>query len=174
MDINFCRRCGAPVSKLTPNAFRCKNEHNLFYDAAPAAGAWIFNDKNEVLLNVRAVQPGKGKLCMPGGYCDYGEGIETALARELQEEVGLAPIDYSKPVYLGSIEDHYPWQGDVTRLLSIAFCVRLKPGAVVTPGDDAADARWFALAKVPRDQLAFPISHNYFLDMLVANQKTAE
>jgi len=173
MDIHFCRRCGATVSKLTPNAFRCKNGHNLFYDAAPAAGAWIFNHKGEVLLNVRAVEPGKGKLCMPGGYCDYGESLEAAMARELQEEVGLTPADYSKPEYLGSIEDAYPWQGDVTRLLSVAFRVRLKPGAVVTPGDDAADVRWFTPAKVPRDQLAFPISLNYFLDMLVANQKTA-
>ena len=124
-------------------------------------------------MNVRAVEPGKGKLCMPGGYCDYGESLETALARELQEEIGLSPADYSTLEYLGSIEDQYPWQGDVTRLLSIAFCACLNPKAAIKPGDDAAAVRWFAPAAVPREQLAFPISHNYFLDMLVANQKAA-
>lgn len=173
MDINFCHRCAAPVTKLSGHAFRCENGHNLFYDAAPAAGLLLFNDKNEVVLNVRAIDPGKGKLTMPGGFCEYGESIETTLERELQEELGLSVADYSKPQYLASIEDQYPWQGDITRLLSIAFTARIRPGAIITPGDDAADVRWFGLTNVPRDQLAFPLSHNHFLDILIANQKTA-
>ncbi len=172
MDINFCRRCGAAIEKLTENAFRCANGHKLFYDAAPATGALLLNDKNEVLLVVRAVDPAKGKLAMPGGFCDHGEDLAQALARELQEELGLTPQDYSTPQYLTSAAGDYLWQGDTTRVFGVAFWGRIKPGAVIKPGDDAADFAFFDPHNIPRERLAFE-SQNKFLDALIAILKTA-
>lgn len=36
----------------------------------------------------RAIEPGLGKVALPGGYVDEGESAEMAAAREAQEETG--------------------------------------------------------------------------------------
>ncbi|HVI69784.1 MAG TPA: NUDIX domain-containing protein [Magnetospirillaceae bacterium] len=167
MDINFCRRCGSPLTKLTENAFTCSKGHRVFYDAAPAAGALLLNDKNEVLLIVKAVEPGKGKLAMPGGYCDFRENLATAVTRELREELGLDPTDYSPLEYLVSAADDYAWQGDSTRVLGIAFLGHIKPDVTITPGDDAADFGFFEPRSLTSDQFAFPVSHAVYLEALI-------
>lgn len=38
---------------------------------------------------VRANEPGRGGLALPGGYVDKGERAETATSREVLEETGL-------------------------------------------------------------------------------------
>ena len=45
--------------------------------------------QDEVLVAVRARNPGKGLLDLPGGFVDPGESLEVALYRELQEELGF-------------------------------------------------------------------------------------
>jgi ADP-ribose pyrophosphatase YjhB (NUDIX family) len=42
-----------------------------------------------VLLVRRAINPGLGKLALPGGYVNDRESWEEALSREVQEETGL-------------------------------------------------------------------------------------
>lgn len=47
--------------------------------------AFIQNDKGEVLV---VKETGRDWWDLPGGGMDHGETVESALARELQEEVG--------------------------------------------------------------------------------------
>jgi ADP-ribose pyrophosphatase YjhB (NUDIX family) len=42
-----------------------------------------------VVVQRRDIEPGRGRLALPGGFIEYGEDWRDALVRELREETGL-------------------------------------------------------------------------------------
>ena len=78
----------------------------------PVVHLHLFNSRGELYLQHRAtwkdVQPDKWDTAT-GGHFDYGETAEEALAREVMEEIGLAPDQYKprllrKYIYESAIE----------------------------------------------------------------------
>jgi nucleoside triphosphatase len=57
----------------------------------PTVGAFIFNDKGEILLLQSHKWP--GRYVVPGGHVELGERLEAAVAREAKEETGLDVYD---------------------------------------------------------------------------------
>ncbi len=58
----------------------------------------IYNAQNQVLIALRPKQTHQGGLWeFPGGKCETGETAEQALARELQEEIGIV-VQQSRPL----------------------------------------------------------------------------
>lgn len=51
---------------------------------AAAVAGLIFNEKGQLLLTIRAKDPGKGLLDLPGGFVDMGENADQALRREIE------------------------------------------------------------------------------------------
>ncbi|MDD5870267.1 MAG: NUDIX domain-containing protein, partial [Bacteroidales bacterium] len=103
--------------------------------------------KLRVLLVERGIEPYIGRWALPGGFLRMDECAEDGALRELQEETGLAGA-YIQQFHTFTAVHRDPRE----RVITIAFyaLVRLQE---VKGGDDAADARWFALDEVP--QLAF-------------------
>ena len=103
--------------------------------------------KLSVLLVKRGVEPYEGKWAFPGGFLKMEEDAETGAKRELQEETGLEDA-YMRQFHTFSAPERDPRE----RVITIAYyaLVRMQE---VKGGDDAAEARWFTLDKVP--QLAF-------------------
>ncbi|MDD6668393.1 MAG: NUDIX hydrolase [Candidatus Limisoma sp.] len=103
--------------------------------------------KLRVLLVERGIEPYIGRWALPGGFLRMDECAEDGALRELQEETGLAGA-YIRQFHTFTAVHRDPRE----RVITIAFyaLVRLQE---VKGGDDAADARWFALDEVP--QLAF-------------------
>ena len=65
-------------------------------DSPPAQGrivigvaAVIWNGDGRVLLIRRAKAPRKGEWSLPGGKVEFGETLVEAVAREIQEELGV-------------------------------------------------------------------------------------
>ncbi|WP_428035545.1 NUDIX domain-containing protein, partial [Amphritea sp.] len=72
------------------------------------AAAAIFNESGELLLALRDKNQHQGGLWeFPGGKVEPGEPVRSALARELEEELGIV-IDPSAVSPLIQIPYHYP------------------------------------------------------------------
>ena len=101
----------------------------------------------KVLLVQRGIEPYKGRWAFPGGFLRMDESAEEGALRELREETGLQGA-YIKQFHTFSDPKRDPRE----RVITIAYYALVKLQDVIG-GDDAAQARWFALNEVP--SLAF-------------------
>jgi NAD+ diphosphatase len=155
MEMNFCRRCGAEFASAENHVYKCKNGHILFANASPASCAWLVNNKNELLVAVRSQDPGKGLLDAPGGFNDGAETFEDSLARELEEEIGFKPSDYTKPEYLLSSLDKYDYKGERFDIISVVYWARIIGNPTITPQDDIAEAKFMPVQSIDPEKIYF-------------------
>jgi 8-oxo-dGTP diphosphatase len=106
-----------------------------------------------VLLVRRGNEPFKGCWATPGGYINMEEDLETAARRELREETQFKPAAMEQFYCFGE-----PGRDPRGRTISVAFLAWIddKDESIceqIRAGDDAAEARWFELDKLP--ELAF-------------------
>jgi 8-oxo-dGTP diphosphatase len=118
----------------------------------------ILRTPEGIVLIRRKNEPFKGAWALPGGFVDYGETIEAALIREVEEETGLK-VESCRQFHVYSDPDRDPRQ----HIVSVVFIA----AANGTPEgrDDAAEARVFPLDALP-EELAFDhrqILTDYFL-----------
>lgn len=107
----FCPRCGhGHLNFIPPNKYTCNNCQAVVYLNTAAACAAILTRKGKILFLIRAKDPAKGKLDLPGGFIDPGESAETAVSREINEELGLSIQNLT---YLGSEPNRYLYR-DIT------------------------------------------------------------
>jgi 8-oxo-dGTP diphosphatase len=101
----------------------------------PCVGAVIKDARGRLLLIKRGHEPGAGLWSLPGGRVEPGETDAEALVREMREETGLV-VEAGRLV--GSVR-RPAGDGDVLDIRDYAATVI---GGTLSPGDDAADARW--------------------------------
>ncbi len=97
---------------------------------------------NRVLLIKRGREPHKGLWTPPSGFIEYGESPEDAGLRELKEETGMQ----GEIKQLLGVHSHNSYiYGNI---LVIIYYAEITNGKL-RAGDDAEDARFFELNKVP-------------------------
>ena len=115
--------------------------HVVYVNPIPAACQIVLNGK-KILLVLRAVDPGKGLWCLPGGFIEWGESPHEGAKRELFEETGLTAGELS---HIGI----YDGRADSSRhILLIAYRVLGWSGEPVA-GDDAEQVEWFDIHDLP-------------------------
>ena len=96
----------------------------------------------EVLLIQRKGHPFMTRWAFPGGFADKGEALAQSAARELEEETGLTGVETSLlGVYSEPGRDPRGW------IVSAAYCTVVDRSKLnIKAGDDASDAKWFAVS----------------------------
>lgn len=149
-NMRYCPKCGKQLEKrIIQNKERiyCSHCDTIFYDnPLPTVAVIARNDKGDLLLVKRGVEPKKGFWALPGGFIDGGESPTQALLREMQEETGLKGVVKH---FIGIYNHESRMYGYV---IIIIYEVKLT-GGVLRAGDDAQAAQFFEVKKLP--SLAF-------------------
>jgi ADP-ribose pyrophosphatase YjhB (NUDIX family) len=108
-----------------------------------AVGAIVFDAAGRVLLVRRGKPPGVGLWTVPGGRVELGEALTAAVEREVLEETGVRVTCGA----LVEVVERITTEGDATwHYVILDYLAHADPqAATATHGDDAADARWFAI-----------------------------
>ncbi|MBK8806918.1 MAG: NUDIX domain-containing protein [Bacteroidales bacterium] len=140
----FCPKCGkASLYILNEKAQACNNCDFLFYtNAAAAVAAIIENEKGEIMLTTRAVDPAKGMLDLPGGFADHNESIETALVREIKEELNIELSEYH---YFASFPNQYLYKNILYYTLDMIFICKVKSYEHIIAADDISAFAFFKI-----------------------------
>jgi UDPglucose 6-dehydrogenase len=116
----------------------------MYYNPALAVNAIIYKDKS-ILLVKRGVEPFKGLWSLPGGFVEYDETVEEALAREVEEETGLKV----RPERLLGVYSN-PTRSPVKHAITVCYtCIML--GGELKPSDECVEAKFFTLNNLPRE-----------------------
>jgi NAD+ diphosphatase len=137
----WCGRCGtATEEKPGERARLCPSCGLLaFPRLAPAVIMLVERDDGRALLARNAMFPAGMFSCL-AGFVEPGETLESAVRREVMEEVA---VDVGELTYFGSQPWPFPHQ------LMIGFGARYLGGEIRVDGTEIAEAAWFAPDELP-------------------------
>jgi len=144
-QINFCPRCGAPISlenkygKVRPVCPACGWMH--FADPKVAAAVLVEQD-GRVLLVRRVNDPFRGLWTLPAGFVDADEDPARAAARECLEETGLS-VRVTRVLDVVAGREH-PRGADFV----IVYAAHVESG-ILRAADDADEVGWFERSELP-------------------------
>ena len=116
---------------------------------------------NDIVLIKRGKEPFKGSYALPGGFLNYGERLEECAVREVLEETGVK-TKVVELVGVYSSPDRDPRGHFVTAVY------HLEPvGGMLKAGDDAKDAEWVPLDKLPK----FAFDHGKIIQDFLSKRK---
>lgn len=136
----FCPADGTKLGEARPSGgASCPLCGRSWYrNSAPAVGAVIVED-GKALLTVRAREPEKGRLDLPGGFLEVGEHPVDGIRREAREELGVELEVDETPILLAT----HTYGADGQFVLAIGFSARIA-GGQPDPTDDVAEIRWIS------------------------------
>lgn len=167
LRFRFCPSCGAESIRCEEEKrYECDACDFLFFKNSAAAVCCVIHEGGDVLVAVRGRDPGKSLWDFPGGFVDLGESAETALRRELREEIGYEPEQLE---YLASAPNIYPYAGVVYHTLDICFEGFLAARPQVVAADDVADLFWVPLVNIDPERFAFASTREFALRISLRN-----
>ncbi|MCX6046461.1 MAG: NUDIX domain-containing protein, partial [Chloroflexi bacterium] len=154
VDYKYCPLCATPLVERTiyrQQRLACPSCHFVYFTDPKVAVIALVTHENRILLARRAVNPAKGQWALQGGYMDAGEMPESALQRELHEELSL-------DVRIVQLLDVFPMAVLPGRNQGIVLAYHATPADVqrieFVCDDDVCEAGWFEADQLPAE-LAF-------------------
>ena len=107
----------------------------------------VFNDKNEILLNLRSDTNTWG---IPGGSMELHETIEETAVRELKEETGIDADKLELVTILSGDEYYFEYpNGDKMCTVIVLFKVLNYTGEIKISDNESKQLKFFSLDSLP-------------------------
>jgi NAD+ diphosphatase len=150
---SYCPSCASSQIRVhQKNAIKCSSCGYVYYHNCAASVAAIVEIDGKILLIKRAHDPQKGLFDLPGGFVDYNESLETAIAREIKEECGIDVCDLR---YFRSFPNTYRYL-DVTYFSADAcFICRAVDAEKLTISEETSGFVLVDAGKIDESTIAF-------------------
>jgi ADP-ribose pyrophosphatase YjhB (NUDIX family) len=154
----FCPACGSRNIAFDGRSFHCPDCGFVYYHNTAAATGCVIESGGLVVFLVRGHEPSRGKLALPGGFVDPGEGAMEGLRRELREEIGWEPSAGADIRLFASFPNVYPFKGIVYNTCDMFFTVEapgLSKKDLHPAQGEVAGIRFLKPGDVKSEDLAF-------------------
>jgi NAD+ diphosphatase len=145
----FCSKCGKPAdSSQGGHAVRCSDTEcntETFPRIDPAIIVLVTDGERALLGRQAAWRPGWYSTL--AGFCEPGESLEDAVAREVQEESGIVVDDVS-------YHTSQPWPFPSS--LMLGFIAHASTTHIKRDDDELEDAQWFTREQIATGEVMSP------------------
>lgn len=150
----FCPRCASSGNfNYEDLSFKCPAcGFHFFMNSAAAVMALIYNSEGELLVVKRGVEPSIGMSDLPGGFVDPGENVETALLREMKEELNLIPSSFS---FYTSFPNQYHFSETIVYTVDLVFKCEISDFAPMKYGDDIIGISFIKPEEIDFESVSF-------------------
>ena len=159
ITFRFCPGCGAKgIAVRADRSVLCKQcGFHYYFNAAAAVAGLIEDDIGRLLMTVRARDPAKGALDLPGGFVDFDETAEDALIREVKEELSL---EVKKCFYFKSFPNTYLYDNITMRTVDLAFICAVESFGSQKLSEEIKDVRFLNPLEISLDRIGFDSIRN--------------
>jgi 8-oxo-dGTP diphosphatase len=113
----------------------------------------VVEKEGRILLARRNHEPFYNHWCIPGGHIEYGEEVEEAMLRELQEETGISASS-EESRFFGYYTEYYPeleWHA-----VALIFAVHPGPSEEIARQEaEVKELRWYTPQEITELSMAF-------------------
>ena len=148
---HFCINCGSPLIPRVVEGREveaCPNDDYVLWRDPKVAAAVIVETDRGIVLGRRAIEPGRGLWCLPGGFVNHDEEPAAAAVRECMEEIGAA-VELTE--LLGT---YHVAKTAASSIIGIAYRGRLDSPSVMRAGPEMLELGVFRPDALPA--IAFP------------------
>jgi ADP-ribose pyrophosphatase YjhB (NUDIX family) len=159
---HFCIKCGSPlVIRVIEgrDVEACPNDDFVLWREPKVAAAVVIEVDGGIVLGRRAIEPGYGLWCLPGGFVNHDEDPQRAAVRECQEEIGVR-VEVTE--LLGV---YHVAKTTASSIVGIAYRGRVMDGEKIQAGPEMLELGVFRPDELP--PVAFP-SHQEVLERFVS------
>ncbi|HKW59763.1 MAG TPA: NUDIX domain-containing protein [Candidatus Dormibacteraeota bacterium] len=164
---HFCLNCGAPLEIRVIEGREleaCPHDDFVLWRDPKVATAVVVEARDGIVLGRRAIEPGYGEWCLPGGFVNHDEDPAAAAVRECREEIG-AEVEL-----LELLGVYHVAKSAASSIVGIGYRGRLVDGASISAGTEMLEVRVFRPGELP--PVAFP-SHRDVLAMYGSGVRSA-
>jgi ADP-ribose pyrophosphatase YjhB (NUDIX family) len=153
----FCPLCASRAIRFEHGkVFHCPDCGFEYYHNVASATGCIIDTGTSIAFTVRAKEPAKGKLALPGGFVNPSEGAFEGLRRECLEELAWDPG--ADLTLYASFPNVYPYKGFDYNTCDLFFSV-FAPSVSVADfrldPDEIEEVRFLLYNDIDFDALAF-------------------
>lgn len=153
-QFKYCPYCGEKDSLVFNDIkiFKCSKCGRTYFTNPASAVGVIIDTPNGIVFVERAMEPKKGYIDMPGGFCEPYEKVEDAAVREVLEETN---IKLNNIKFLISGPNEYVYDGIMYVTSDIFFYTKLDYTPEVKADDDAANVIFIKREDINLKKIAF-------------------